>query len=38
MHVPRPPKHGDPYSSKGFGKVYARFVTEKDAENAKKAV
>lgn len=34
-HVPRPPKYGDPYLSKGFGKVYVRFSNEKEAENAK---
>ena len=35
-HVPRPPKYGgDPYVLKGFGKVYVRFNSEKDAENCK---
>jgi hypothetical protein len=24
-HVPRPPKYGDPFSMKGFGKVYVRY-------------
>ena len=37
-HVPRPPKYGDPYSQKGFGKVYVRYATVKEAENAKSAL
>jgi hypothetical protein len=24
-HVPRPPKYGDPFQMKGFGKVYVRY-------------
>jgi len=24
-HVPRPPKYGDPFLMKGFGKVYVRY-------------
>lgn len=37
-HVPRPPKVGDPYSQKGFGKVYAKFSSESEAEYAKKGL
>ena len=37
-HVPRPPKHGDPYAVKGFGKVYVQFGREADAEKAKNAL
>ena len=37
-HVPRPPKYGDPYACKGFGKVYVKFMTELEAEKAKKAL
>lgn len=37
-HVPRPPKYGDPYQNKGFGKVYVRFSSEQEAERAKKAL
>ena len=34
-HVPRPPKYGDPYLLKGFGKVYVKFDTVEQAQNAK---
>lgn len=37
-HVPRPPKYGDPYAQKGFGKVFVRFSNELEAERAKKAL
>lgn len=37
-HVPRPPKIGDPYSVKGFGKVFVRFSSEREAEQAKKGI
>jgi hypothetical protein len=36
-HVPRPPKYGDPYMNKGFGKVYVRFGSDSEAEKAKLA-
>ena len=35
VHAPRPPLFGDPFSVVGFGKVYAKFATEDDAEKAK---
>jgi hypothetical protein len=35
VHCPRPPLFGDPHSVSGFGKVYARFATEDEAEKAK---
>mmetsp|Transcript_11014 Transcript_11014/g.18404 ORF Transcript_11014/g.18404 Transcript_11014/m.18404 type:complete len:128 (-) Transcript_11014:86-469(-) len=35
VHVPRPPRYGDPYMMKGFGKAYAMLETDKDALNAK---
>eukprot|EP00356_Strombidium_inclinatum_P004793 CAMPEP_0170495968 /NCGR_PEP_ID=MMETSP0208-20121228/19499_1 /TAXON_ID=197538 /ORGANISM="Strombidium inclinatum, Strain S3" /LENGTH=122 /DNA_ID=CAMNT_0010772385 /DNA_START=753 /DNA_END=1118 /DNA_ORIENTATION=- len=34
-HLPRPPKYGDPYLLRGFGKVYVRFASEEDATKAK---
>lgn len=37
-HVPRPPKYGDPFLQKGFGKVYVKFETAEMAERAKKAL
>ena len=38
-HVPRPPKYGgDPQIQQGLGKVYVRFESLKDAENAKKCL
>ena len=37
-HIPRPPKHGDPYQMKGFGKCYVRFETTDAATSAKRAL
>lgn len=34
-HVPRPPKFGDPFLLKGFGKVYVRFESIEGAKLAK---
>lgn len=38
VNCPRPPLFGDPLSVPGVGKVYAKFISEDDAEKAKHAL
>ena len=37
-HVPRPPKYGDPYAMKDFGKVFVQYSNVQEAERAKNAL
>lgn len=38
VHVPRPPKYGDPFAMKDFGKVFVQYTTADEAEKAKNAI
>lgn len=37
-HVPRPPKYGEATAVNGFGKVYVRFDSQREAIQAKKEI
>ena len=38
VHVPRPPKYGDPFAMKDFGKVFVQYTTTEEAIKAKEKI